>query len=166
MASAPIAAPALARYTPAMPVNWRKLALGAAAVVVVAAWLVRWTEVRAERTEIEGLRSQLTALRASADSCQATLAWRESDFHELDRRVDSLGTEVRDLEALDERGVPQERYPDYLEVFDSYNEAVAPWQAQADSLVAHWGVCRGMVDEHNLMVDSVAKRLDALRGPS
>ena len=86
-------------------------------------------------------------------------------FHEYDQEVDSLRGEVRELETLDRRGVPRERYDEYLETFERYNRSVPSWEARADSLRAHWAACRSLVQEHNLMTDSVQRAVQALTDP-
>jgi len=101
------------------------------------------------------LRNDLLRARAFADSCASALAEEEARFRAYDARVDSLRDAVRGYEALHPRGVPADSYPNYLAAFDSYNVAVAGWQARADSLQATWAACTETVERHNELADSV-----------
>ena len=87
--------------------------LALAAIVVAGAMNL----VRRSRTvrEIQSLRDTLYASRLAADSCRWSLATQERRLQRYTAFVDSLRTEVRDFEALDVRGVPEERYDEYLE---------------------------------------------------
>lgn len=135
--------------------------LGTGALVVLAGG---WTllEERRTRDELEGLRSELRALRAAADSCQVAVAQEEMLFRDYDRRVDSLRAEVTDYESLHPEGVPADTYSVYLETFDRYNDAVPAWRMQVESLRAHWEACRETVDAHNRHADSLRLRLEQL----
>lgn len=101
------------------------------------------------------MRNDLLRARAAADSCAAALADEEARFRAYDARVDSLRGAVRGFEALHPDGVPADSYPSYLAAFDSYNVAVAGWQARADSLRASWAACSEAVERHNALADSV-----------
>jgi hypothetical protein len=79
--------------------------------------------------------------------------------------IDSLRDEVRDFEALDERGVPEERYDEYLERFEAYNDSVISWEARAETLRANEAACRELVEAHNALSDSLRRRMEA-RGSS
>lgn len=106
------------------------------------------------------LRNDLIRARALADSCAAALAEEEARFREYNARVDSLHDAVRGFEALHPAGVPADSYPRYLAAFDSYNVAVADWQARADSLQASWAACKEAVERHNALADSMRRILE------
>lgn len=113
------------------------------------------------RIEIEGLRARLFEARGDAQSCQRSLAARERAFRRLDADVDSLREAVRAFERMDARGVPEEQYEAYLEAFDGYNDSVGVWEAQAGALRAAEEACRGVVETHNALADSLRRRLEA-----
>jgi len=123
------------------------------------AWL------RNQRTleEIEALRGEVFAARASAESCTADLAVAESEFRLRNAEVDSLRRRVRGSEeplAEGGRGVPAEEYDAYLEAFDEYNASVAEWEARAEALREREGACREAVERHNLLADSLRRVLE------
>lgn len=129
------------------------------AVVAIVALGGAYSERKQEIREIRDLGDQLREARIVADSCRRALVQEEDDFRRFDARVDSLRGVVSDFEALDERGVPQEEYEEYLTIFDGYNESVDGWQALADTLRRHETECRTLVETHNLMSDSLQTRL-------
>lgn len=114
-------------------------------------------------SQLRRMREDLAGLRASAENCQVALSREEEAFQRVRAEVDSLRGEVRDYEALDDRGVPADRYDEYLEVFDRYNESVPVWQERADSLRAHSEACRGAARRHNALADSLRDLLEALQ---
>jgi hypothetical protein len=118
-------------------------------------------ERRAERREVERLRTELAALRTASNECVAGVAQAQGEFEDYNERVDSLLDEVRDYEALDTRGVPGERYAEYLETFDAYNLSVPGWREQADSLSAQREACEALVLRHNTLADSVRRLAEA-----
>lgn len=119
-------------------------------------------ERRAEARELEALRAELGDLRVAADSCRFEVTEGRVDFRRYERVVDSLRTRVREFEAMDGRGVPQERYEEYLETLDRYNEAVAGWDERADTLQSADDACREVIRLHNVAADSLRRRLEAL----
>lgn len=104
---------------------------------------------------ITPLVDSLEVLRGLADSCRTELDQGTAGFDDYDRRLDSLRTRVRDLEALDPRGVPADSYEVYLQVFEEYNDSVPGWTHRADSLRARWTHCRDLAETHNELADSV-----------
>lgn len=134
-------------------------------MLAVAASLVAsiWTLVDRSRTreELLDLRDRVAHARISADSCTNTLAYDQMLFGRFDQVVDSLKGEVRNLEALDSRGVPEERYEEYMEHFRGYNDSVAAWEHRADQLRASDAVCRLLIEVHNTLSDSVRSVLEA-----
>lgn len=138
--------------------------LAVAGLIVVGLATVRVKaalERRAEIGEIERARSRLAELRAGVENCQAAVERERQAFDRYAASVDSLRTEVRHFEALDERGVPAARYDEYLETFDRYNDAIPGWEARADSLTAHAEACRELTLHHNELADSLRVRLEA-----
>jgi len=77
--------------------------------------------------------------------------------------VDSLHAQLRALEDPSQGGVPQARYPEYLEIFERYNDSVAVWEARSDALRANDGACRELVVGHNALGDSLRQRLEMRR---
>ena len=134
------------------------LAVVAGAVVVVTGMLNIMDNMRTRR-EIEGLRGTIFTARLAADSCRGSLDLQEERFRSFGVRVDSLRAESRDFESLDPRGVPEERYAEYMERFNAYNDSVAAWDARVETLRANEEACRALVEEHNALSDSLRRRL-------
>lgn len=155
----------MAFHLPAGPLPRAALLLAAAAVVLLA--LLggrRIVEHRGQVQELERLRSGLADLRADAEACQLAVRREEQSFARYRAEVDSLRREVREFEAMDERGVPAEAYEEYLEVFDDYNEAVPLWEERADTLRARELACRALVERHNALADSLQAFVERAEG--
>lgn len=125
----------------------------------VRAWL------RNQRTleAIEALRGEVLTARAATDACTSELALAESVFRQQDAQVDSLRRVVDAAEGPlpgGGRGVPAEGYDAYLESFDEYNAAVGEWEAQVEGIREREGMCRGMVERHNVLTDSLRQVLE------
>ena len=136
----------------------KKILLGLLALAVVASLAGSiWTLVGRNRTrqEIMDLRERVARARISADSCTNVLAYDQMLFQQFDRVVDSLRAEVRVLEELDPRGVPEARYDEYMERFRGYNDSVAAWERRAEGLRTSDVACRALIEEHNALSDSV-----------
>jgi DNA mismatch repair ATPase MutS len=133
--------------------------LSLAAIVVAGAMNL----VKRQRTvrEIQSLRDTLYASRSAADSCRWSLATQERRLQRYTALVDSLRGEVRDFEAMDERGVPEARYDEYLARFDAYNDSVSSWEARAETLRINELGCRELVESHNALTDSLRRRVEA-----
>ena len=140
------------------------MGLGALAVIVTAG-LAGGSILEQNRftREMELLRDALQHARFSVDSCKLSLAQEEYGFRLFDEFVDSLHTRLRDLEDPSQGGVPQARYPEYLEIFDRYNDSVAVWEARSDALRATDGACRELVVGHNALGVSLRQRLEMWR---
>lgn len=146
---------------PSSPAARVALLLGASAIVVFGVIGGRgFMERRAEVREFERLRSGLADLRVAAEECQAAVEREEQAFEDYQADVDSLRREVRALEALDERGIPADRYREYLEAFDEYNESLPLWEERGDSLRALSEECRAMVQRHNALADSLRELVE------
>ena len=135
--------------------------LGLAVVGSLAASIWTLVERSRERQEILDLRDRVARARISADSCTNVLAYDQMLFRQFDQVVDSLRGEVRALEELDPRGVPEERYDEYMARFEGYNDSVAAWERRADELRASDATCRTLIQVHNALSDSVRGVLEA-----
>ncbi|MEM7414491.1 MAG: hypothetical protein AAF389_03280 [Gemmatimonadota bacterium] len=136
-----------------------KTGLGVVGVVVTAALVVtgagRVIERQSTLQEIDRLRTELLRARMSADRCRGSLQTSEASLRELGVAIDSLRTLVDSFEALDRRGVPADQYPEYLEIFDSYNDSVASWEGREQRLRTAETACRVTIEEHNALTDTL-----------
>lgn len=133
--------------------------LSLAGAGVVAAGMLNIVDNQRTRREIESLRRDIYIARLAADSCRGSLMIQESRFRDFGNTVDSLRTEVRDFEAMDPRGVPEEQYGEYMEHFNAYNDSVTAWSTRADRLRTDQEACRLLVEGHNSLSDSLRRRL-------
>lgn len=133
--------------------------LAVAAGIVTVGLLVtgasRIIERQATIEEINRLRTELHRARVSADRCRGSLQTSEAALRDLGIAIDSLRGVVDSYEALDQRGVPADRYPDYLEVFDSYNDSVASWEDRERRLRTAETSCHSTIEEHNAISDTL-----------
>ncbi len=141
-------------------VRWSLMGVGAivAGVVVVAAWS-RVIDRQQTLEEIGRLRDDLYRARVASDRCRGGLRTSESALRELGVSIDSMRARVDSFEALDRRGVPADRYPDYLELFDSYNDSVGVWEGRERRLRAAEEACRETIEGHNAISDSLQRVL-------
>ena len=102
----------------------------------------------------------------SADSCRMVLGWEQDEFFRFNGVVDSLRTEMESFENPEQGGVPEEVYSEYLATFELYNDSVAVWQERADTLQAKDARCRGLVEAHNHLSDSIRILQEEWRGGS
>lgn len=138
-----------------------------AVLLVLTATLLAGRSLAARREalrEIDRLRQEMYVARVAADSCQNAVAYAEMAFQRFNARVDSVRGEVRDLEALDPRGVPEERYDEYMQLFDAYNDSVATWDDRVARLQGDEAACRTIIDRHNDLADTLRSRLRDLSG--
>jgi len=143
------------------------LLLAGASVVVLVALAGGPTLDRHRRTaEIQALRTALDLSRMSADSCRMVLGWEQAEFLRFNGLVDSLRTEMESSERPEQGGVPEEVYSEYLVTFELYNDSVEVWQDRADSLQAKEDRCRGLVEGHNHLSDSIRAIQEEWRGES
>ena len=145
-----------------------KIAIGIVLVLGSAAILFfggrRIIDQRRTTQEIARLRDELYRARVTADRCQRSIAASEDALQAFDVRLDSLRTQVESLEALDRRDrrtVPVQRYDEYLERFESYNDSVTAWEAYERQLRAADASCRGVIHQHNEFSDSLQRVLEA-----
>lgn len=97
----------------------------------------------------ENLRSEIDALQERVDECLARRGALEARFRQAVDRTEALGERVRELESLDPDGVPAERYAEYLELFDEYNESIPEWERLGEALREEGERCRRLADAHN-----------------
>jgi hypothetical protein len=145
--------------------RWVLVTLAAAALLGSLGFAFKTRmEERREYQELASMGHRVRALRAAADSCRNHLAVAHARFLDFDERVDSLRRDVLRYEELDSRGVPRERYDEYLSRFDGYNDSVVAWQERARTLEADETACRELISEHNVLGDSLRRRLEESRG--
>jgi hypothetical protein len=139
----------------------------AGVVVLVAVFEGGLNLLHRHRTlqELTALRDRVYDARVAADACRNELAYTQRLFQRFDSVVDSLHQEVRRLETMDPRGVPQARYDEYLRAFHAYNDSVAIWHRKADSLRTREASCRRLAQVHNALADSLRRRLAEERIP-
>ncbi len=139
----------------------RSLSALAVVAVLILAVLAGRDILDRRRTvrEIRDLRDRVYRARVSADSCRNELAYEERLFRRFDTVVDSLRRQVRDYERLDERGVPEAEYEEYLRHFEGYNDSVAVWHDRATALRESEAACRAFIEGHNALADTLRRRL-------
>jgi predicted nucleic acid-binding Zn-ribbon protein len=133
-------------------------AIAAGSLVVTGA--MRLVERQRTANEISRLRDDLYRARASSDRCRNALANSESALRQLSLTIDSLRSRVDSFEAIDGRGVPANRYDEYLELFDSYHDSVTVWEARERRLRESEASCRETIESHNALSDSLQRVLE------
>ncbi len=126
--------------------------------VVFAAWS-RILDRQSTLAEIQRLRDDLYRARVAADRCRNSLQTSEASLRNLGLALDSMRSRVDSFEALDRRGVPANRYPEYLDLFDSYNDSVGVWEDRERRLRAAETACRETIEAHNAISDSLQTAL-------
>jgi hypothetical protein len=101
------------------------------------------------------LRDSLAVLRMRTESCQRDVRADAAWLRAYDARLDSMRGRVRELEALDRRGVPVDSYTVYMGAFETYNDSVAAWAPLEDSVRAADARCREVALRHNALADSL-----------
>lgn len=128
----------------------------AVSVAAGAASMVERMSDNGARAEAEALRDEVRQLRAQLDVCLDRMEASERAFREQEQATESLRSQVDAFEAMDERGVPGDRYQEYLEVFDEYNESLPEWERRGEELRQASETCRELAREHNALADSLA----------
>jgi hypothetical protein len=123
----------------------------------------RHLDRKAEVRAFEAATNQLRDAKARADSCAIELGWEQEQFLDFDRRVDSLRSVLQGYEIPDRGGVPEKDYPEYMQVFEAYNDSVSVWQSRADAVKATEGACRSFTQVHNTLRDSILARFGTTR---
>lgn len=134
------------------------LAVALGGVIVVSAWS-RILERQQTVEEINRLRDGLYRARVAADRCRGSLQTSEASLRDLGLAIDSMRSRVDSFEALDRRGVPVDQYPEYLELFDSYNDSVGVWTERERRLRSAESACRRTIEDHNAISDSLQSLL-------
>jgi hypothetical protein len=107
------------------------------------------------------MRDSILALRAMADSCRAEVDSGVASMLAFNETLDSMRARVRDLEALDRRGVPIDSYDVYLDAFNAYNDSAGGWAEREDTVRDLDARCRGIAEHHNLLADSMRRAIIA-----
>jgi AcrR family transcriptional regulator len=99
-----------------------------------------------------------------------TTAWiagyrLEARFQEAMERTEELRRRVEELESLDPDGVPAERYREYLEVFDEYNDSLPRWERLGDALRDQGVRCRRLAEAHNVRLEQLRELLLEMYSP-
>ena len=129
------------------------LVLSSATVLLVGGRRIIKQERMAQ--EVERLREGLYRARTTAERCQRSIVAGETELVELKARLGSLRARVDSFEALDARGVPQDRYETYLGTFNMYNDTASTWEERERQLQVADSSCRSVILEHNALSDSL-----------
>jgi len=130
--------------------------LGAVVIgLLIVVGVQRILERQETAGEINRLREELYRARIAADRCRGSLQTSEASLRSLGVAIDSLRGRVSEFEAMDERGVPADRYDEYLEIFDQYNDSVGVWESRERRLRSAESSCRATIEEHNALSDSL-----------
>jgi predicted nuclease with TOPRIM domain len=117
----------------------------------------------AERAE--ELRGEIGELQEQVDDCLDRRTLLEARFQAAMERTEELRGRVEELESLDPDGVPAERYREYLEVFDEYNDSLPEWERLGDALRNQGLRCRRLAEAHNLRLDRLRELLIEMYSP-
>lgn len=134
--------------------------LSLSAAVLLFLGVDRLLERQRISTEIDRLRGALFQARASAERCRGSVESSEARLREFDEAISSLRAEVDSFETLDARGVPEDRYDEYMESFERYNDSVAAWDARVERLRNAETACRSTIERHNALRDTLQSVLD------
>lgn len=107
------------------------------------------------RARVTRLRDDLYRARVASDRCRSSLVTSESSLLALTVTIDSMRERVDSFEALGEGRVPANRYDEYLEMFDNYNDSVSSWETRSERLRVAEASCRSMIERHNALSDSI-----------
>lgn len=125
-------------------------------VGALAFWgLLRRFEAQRTAAAIEGLREDVGRARAESELCRSAIDDSESSLRTLSMELDSLRAQVSGFEAMDPRGVPEERYEAYLSIVRIYNAGAQEWDALEGELRRAELECRATIEGHNTLVDSL-----------
>jgi len=129
------------------------LSLSAAALLFLG--IDRLLERQRITTEVNRLRGDLFQARAASERCRGALENSETGLRAFDQVIAQLRAEVDSFEALDPRGVPEDRYQEYMVSFENYNDSVAAWEARAGRLRTSEAACRATIERHNALSDTL-----------
>jgi hypothetical protein len=113
----------------------------------------------------EELRDEILEFQGHVDDCLGRRAILETRFREAMERTDTLRHRIEELESLDPEGVPAERYPEYLEVFDEYNESLPEWERLGEALREEVLRCQDLAETHNVRVERLRELLVEMHSP-
>jgi len=111
------------------------------------------------RLQAEELRAEIRELQGQVDHCLAQRSSLEARFQNAMDRTEALRSRVGELEGLDPDGVPAERYEEYLEVFDEYNESIPEWERLGEAVREQGARCRGLAEAHNRRLERLQEIL-------
>lgn len=140
----------------------RTALLSVAALVMLAFFALgvgRIVDRQRTADRINEFREELYRARVSADRCRGSLQTSEASLLSLRSTIDSLRVRVDSFETLDTRGVPAERYEEYLGTFDQYNDSVEVWEGRERRLRTADSACRATIERHNALTDSLQRIL-------
>jgi hypothetical protein len=136
-----------------------KTGLASLAAILVGLLMVVGVQrvVERQRTadHINELRQELYRARVAADRCRGSLQTSEASLRALGVTIDSLRNRVDAYEAMDRRGVPADRYEEYLQTFDQHNDSVQVWDGRERRLRSTESACRATIEGHNSLSDSL-----------
>ena len=142
--------------------GWRMALVGVFFLSGAALFFIgarRLVESRRFTAEVNRMREDLYRARLASDRCRGSLVTSESSLLTLTATIDSLRARVDSFEALGDGQVPADRYDEYLPVFDSYNDSVASWESRSERLRTAEASCRGVIESHNALSDSIQRLL-------
>lgn len=127
------------------------------ATAIVIALVVAFRVVRSMRPPDPRLvlRDTIAVLRVRVDSCRSEVETMAAQMRGDFRMLDSMRARVRELEALDRRGVPIDSFDIYMQAFDAYNDSAGLWPEREDSVRARDARCRDIALRHNVLADSL-----------
>ncbi len=128
-------------------------ALSVGAMIVLGG--MRLVERQQTLDEVNRLRDGLYRARVASGRCRGSLQTSEASLLGLGITIDSLKNQVDSFESLDGRGVPGDRYAEYLDIFDSYNDSVEVWEGRERRLRSVETACRATIQQHNALTDSL-----------
>jgi chromosome segregation ATPase len=132
------------------------LSVGALVVgLLIVLGVQRIVERQQVAERINALREELYRARVASDRCRSSLRNSEASLLALGQAIDSLRTRVNEFETMVQGGVPADRYEEYLDVFDQYNDSVAAWEGRERRLRSAETSCRATIEEHNELSDSL-----------
>lgn len=134
------------------------LVVGMAGVLGAVSVMGQMSE-SATRAEAEGLRDEVRGVRSELEVCLDDLDRIERAFRSHERSTQWLRERVESFETMDARGVPSDRYDEYLATFDRYNESLPEWERLGAAVQQLSGKCRLLAEEHNQRADSLASFL-------
>ncbi len=135
---------------------WVVLAIGVGAAATAASTVEYWAG-HSPRAQAEEQRERMLEVRSALDRCMTQLDRWEQSFWSHERETTLLRSQIERFESLDPEGVPMDRYEEYLDVFEQYNEAIPIWEARADSVRAQHQRCGTLAERFNEKRDALER---------